>query len=261
MGERVVIVTGGGQGIGRGLVEAFSNAGDHVVIAEIDEEAGREVEMELAKRQCPGDAWFVQTNVAVEESVSALVQHVTQRYGRIDVVVNNAGLGAPNVPVEELPVAVWDEILGVNLRGPFLMAKHTAPWLRQSRGCIVNIASTRALMSEANTEPYSASKGGILALTHALAVSLGPEVRVNAISPGWIEVGDWQKQSRRIHPVHRPVDREQHPVGRVGVPDDIAQACLFLASSASSFMTGQNLVIDGGMTIKMIYEPDDEVNA
>ncbi|GMA57959.1 NAD(P)-dependent dehydrogenase (short-subunit alcohol dehydrogenase family) [Alicyclobacillus sacchari] len=260
MDQRIVIVTGGGQGIGRGVVEAFWKTGDRVVIAEVDDEAGQESEMALAQRQGPGEAWFVHTDVASEESVSALVQSVVKRYGRIDVVVNNAALGAPNIPLEDLAVAVWDEILGVNLRGPFLMAKHTAPWLRTSNGCIVNIASTRALMSEANTEPYSASKGGILALTHALAISLGPDIRVNAISPGWIEVGNWKKQSQRTQPVHRPIDRAQHPVGRVGVPDDIAQACLFLASSASSFMTGQNLVIDGGMTIKMIYEPDDEVN-
>jgi len=108
-------------------------------------------------------------------------------------------------------------------------------------------------MSEADSEAYAASKGGLLAMTHALAVSLGPAVRVNAISPGWIEVRDWQKRSRAETPVHTAEDAAQHPVGRVGKPEDIAQACLYLAAPEAGFITGVNLVIDGGMTIKMIY--------
>ena len=107
-------------------------------------------------------------------------------------------------------------------------------------------------MFEPGTEAYSASKGGIVALTHAMAMSLGPRIRVNAVSPGWIETRDWQFSGRAKSPDHSPADRSQHPVGRVGTPDDIAKACLFLAKNAG-FMTGQNLVIDGGMTIKMIY--------
>lgn len=146
-------------------------------------------------------------------------------------------------------------ILSVNLRGPFMVCKYAVPLLRQAKpGVIINIASTRASMSEADTEPYSASKGGIVALTHALAISLGPDIRVNAISPGWIEVGDWKKRQTRTEPEHRPQDRSQHPVGRVGTPADIASAALYLASDHASFITGQNMTIDGGMTVKMIYE-------
>ncbi|AEJ42596.1 short-chain dehydrogenase/reductase SDR [Alicyclobacillus acidocaldarius subsp. acidocaldarius Tc-4-1] len=250
---RVAIVTGGGQGIGRAIAKTFWEDGWQVVIAEVDEEAGREAEAELAQSEGRVQARFVHTDVADESSVQSLVREVETAFSRLDLVVNNAGLGFPGVPLEELPAEVWDRILAVNLRGPFLMAKHAAPLLRKTRGCIVNIASTRALMSEPNTEPYSASKGGILALTHALAVSLGPEVRVNAISPGWIEVSEWKKSSLRTVPDLRPIDHAQHPVGRVGRPEDIAEVCRFLASDGASFITGQNFVVDGGMTIKMIY--------
>ncbi|SIT03824.1 glucose 1-dehydrogenase [Alicyclobacillus vulcanalis] len=253
MDTRVAIVTGGGQGIGRAIAQAFWEDGWQVVIAEVDEEAGREAESEMRAQDGRHQARFIQTDVAEEPSVQSLVREVEQAFSRIDLVVNNAGLGFPGVPVEELPAAVWDRILAVNLRGPFLMAKYAAPLLRQSRGSILNIASTRAFMSEPNTEPYSASKGGIVALTHALAVSLGPEVRVNAISPGWIEVSEWKKAALRTEPELRPIDHAQHPAGRVGRPQDIAEMCRFLASDRASFITGQNFVVDGGMTIKMIY--------
>ena len=129
------------------------------------------------------------------------------------------------------------------------------PGLRRRKGAIVNIASTRAVMSEPNSEPYAAAKGGLLALTHALAISLGPDVRVNAVLPGWIETGPWQKASEREEkPEHRDVDREQHPVGRIGRPEDIAAAVAYLASDAAGFITGQHFAVDGGMTVKMIYE-------
>jgi NAD(P)-dependent dehydrogenase (short-subunit alcohol dehydrogenase family) len=123
----------------------------------------------------------------------------------------------------------------------------------EERGAIINIASTRAFMSEAGTEGYTASKGGIVALTHGMAISLARHrIRVNCISPGWIETSDWQKAAKARTPHHSKADREQHPVGRVGTPEDVAKACRFIAEDAG-FMTGQNLVLDGGMTVKMIY--------
>ncbi|HSV26450.1 MAG TPA: SDR family oxidoreductase, partial [Sedimentisphaerales bacterium] len=132
----------------------------------------------------------------------------------------------------------------VNLTGPFLTSKHAAPHIARNKGGIVNIASTRALMSEANTEAYSASKAGLVGLTHALAVSLGPDVRVNCISPGWIDTADSRLSD---------ADHAQHPAGRAGRPEDIAEMTLYLCSAAAGFITGQNFVVDGGMTKKMIY--------
>jgi NAD(P)-dependent dehydrogenase (short-subunit alcohol dehydrogenase family) len=166
-----------------------------------------------------------------------------KRFGCLDALVNNAGLAGPqDPPVDKLPLARWNRRIAVNLTGPLLMAKHCAPHLRRARGAIVNIASTRALQSEPNTEAYSASKGGLVALTHALAMSLGPRVRVNCVSPGWI--------------AHQPVrrkDHAQHPVGRVGRDEDVAQIVAYLLSEAAGFVTAQNFVVDGGMTRKMIY--------
>jgi NAD(P)-dependent dehydrogenase (short-subunit alcohol dehydrogenase family) len=136
----------------------------------------------------------------------------------------------------------WNRRIAVNLTGVFLMTKHCTPHLRRAKGSIVNIGSTRALQSEPNTEAYTASKGGVVALTHALAMSLGPQVRVNCISPGWIA-------KRKL----RKKDHAQHPVGRAGRPEDIGEMVAFLISDAAGFITGQNFVVDGGMTRKMIY--------
>ena len=190
---------------------------------------------------------FVPCDVSSEPSVEACVQAVAGRLGRLDALVNNAGItGAASAPLEQLPLAEWNRRIGVNLTGAFLAAKHCAAELRKRRGAIVNVASTRALQSEPNTEAYSASKGGLVALTHALAMSLAPEVRVNCVSPGWIDV------RRRAQPL-RAEDHAQHPVGRVGEPRDVAEMIAFLLSPAAAFVTAQNFVVDGGMTRKMIY--------
>lgn len=251
---KVVIVTGGAQGIGMAVSEAFAKQGAHVILADIDKEAGSQYEQALV--EAGYQAHFVETDVANEQDVEHLAKWVLSKFQRIDVVINNAGVASSGTLFTR-PVAEWDRVLAVNLRAPYMVAKYCGEALMSSNpgpGVIINMASTRALMSEAHTEPYSASKGGIVALTHSLAISLGPKVRVNAISPGWIEVSAWKKQSARKQPVQSPQDLSQHPVGRVGTPGDIAEACLFLASPEAGFITGTNLVVDGGMTIKMIYE-------
>jgi NAD(P)-dependent dehydrogenase (short-subunit alcohol dehydrogenase family) len=172
----------------------------------------------------------------------------------LDALVNNAGIASPETgPVEKLALREWNRRLAVNLTGMFLMAKHAAMALRRTRGAIVNIASTRALQSEPDTEAYAASKGGVLALTHALAISLGPQVRVNCVSPGWIDVSALKKRRTRKPARLTRADHAQHPVGRVGRPEDVAALVAFLLSDAAGFITGQNYVLDGGMTKKMIY--------
>ncbi|GFR36655.1 SDR family oxidoreductase [Thermobrachium celere] len=247
--KKTVIITGGGQGIGKGTAKRLLMENYNVVIAEIDMEAGKETENELKEY---GEIKFIYCDVSKEEDVKNLVSETVSMYGRIDVLINNAAISI-NKPIEELSLEEWNRVISVNLTGAFLCSKYCAPYLKQSNGSIVNIASTRAFMSEKDTEAYSASKGGIFSLTHALAVSLGPDVRVNCISPGWIEVSEWKKESIRKTPVLSEMDNKQHPAGRVGNVDDIASMILFLIDEKNSFITGANFIVDGGMTRKMIY--------
>lgn len=251
MAERVALVTAGAQGIGRAIVQALSVAGWSVTAIDIDAEALAEL---------PDEILTVAGDVGDEALVADAIARTVARFGRLDAIVNNAGINA-NGPVESLDLDAVRTVLDVSLVSILATAKHGAAHLRAAGGgAIVNIASSRALMSEPDTEAYSAAKGGVVAVTHALAMSLGtredrdtPPIRVNAISPGWIETGPWRKASKRRDPEHSDADRDQHPVGRVGRPEDIAEAVLYLLDDRAGFITGQNLVIDGGMTKKMIY--------
>lgn len=245
-----VIVTGAARGIGSVISSRLAEEGYLVLAVDIDPVDGAQARNVIPFR---GD---VSDETSVRAAVERARELAREQNGRVVGVVNNAATTAPGDP-ERLPRERWDEVLAVNLTGPFLMSRLAAPALRagaQGQGfsaAIVNIASSRALMSEPGTEAYSASKGGVLALTHALAMSLAPEIRVNAISPGWIDVsalrpgGTSQQLTREDH--------EQHPVGRVGLPQDVAAMVVFLIGSGATFMTGQNTVLDGGMTRKMIY--------
>jgi NAD(P)-dependent dehydrogenase (short-subunit alcohol dehydrogenase family) len=232
MSTKTILITGGAQGIGRGCVEHFISKGWNVTAVDVHPmESGDRLEA-------------VHGDTSLEETARQVVAKTIERFGRLDALINNAGVSIlGKFKVEELPLDEWNRVLGINLTGCFLMAKHAAPFLRKEKGAIVNIASTRAQMSEPDSEAYAASKGGVVALTHALAVSLGPDVRVNCISPGWIET--------RQDAVHSDADRLQHPAGRVGVPRDIAELADYLISAG--FVTGQNFTADGGMTKKMIY--------
>jgi NAD(P)-dependent dehydrogenase (short-subunit alcohol dehydrogenase family) len=246
--SKTAVVTGGAQGIGRCISKALLNAGARVWIADCDAEAGAEACTELATL---GPVDFLLTDASDENAVERLRQQVAAGDG-LDLLVNNAGVMVRK-PLEELSPEEWQRVLDVNLTGPFLCSRAFAPLLRTRHGSIVNIASTRAAMSEPHTESYAASKGGLVALSHSLALSLGPEVRVNCISPGWIDVTSWAKRCRRS-PGHLSLrDHAQHPSGRVGRPEDIATMVLYLASDMAGFITGENIVIDGGMTRKMIY--------
>jgi NAD(P)-dependent dehydrogenase (short-subunit alcohol dehydrogenase family) len=247
--ERVAIVTGGAQGIGKSITSHFLQKGAVVFVVDSDEEAGKEIESEF---KLLGKIHFLHTDVSSEKEVKRVISDIIKKYKRLDFVINNAGVTVVK-PLNKLSLTEWDRIIGVNLSSVFLFSKYAAPHLKVTHGVIVNMASTRALMSEPDTEAYAATKGGIVALTHALAISLGPEIRVNCISPGWIETGDAKKSRTRRHVKHSEADKSQHPVGRVGNPDDIADMVMYLVSSKSSFITGQNFIIDGGMTRKMIY--------
>jgi NAD(P)-dependent dehydrogenase (short-subunit alcohol dehydrogenase family) len=252
MNTRVVLITGGGQGIGKGLVLHFLSLGYHVAVFEIDPEALEGLNQMKAETSSSG-LLALRCDVRSESAIQEAIQEVLRHFGRLDAVIHNAAITA-NQPVETLELKIWNDVLAVNLTAGFLLAKHAAVHLRKnSGGAMVLLASTRAMMSEAGTEAYSASKGGLTALTHALAISLGPEIRVNCISPGWIETRDWQKPGKASVSVHSAEDKAQHPVGRVGVPEDIARMAAFLIDPQNDFITGQNFVVDGGMTKKMIY--------
>lgn len=192
------------------------------------------------------DVFVIDGDVRDEETASDAVEATVQRFRRLDGVISNAGIMIRK-PLRQLTLSEWLRVLDTNLTAAYLLARAAEKPLRKARGAIVTIASTRALMSEPNTESYSASKGGLLALTHALAISLAPEVRVNCVSPGWIETKDYARLRRKDH--------SQHPAGRVGKPEDVAELVSWLLDGKrSGFVTGANFVIDGGMTRKMIYE-------
>lgn len=243
-----IIVTGGAQGIGKVISKHLLSRGFSVSVFEIDKEAIAEFQEEINSESID---LFV-TDISEENSVNESVLKSAEKFGNISGLVNNAAIQI-NKPVTNLSLEEWNHVIGTNLTGTFLCSKHAAPFLKKSNGSIVNISSTRTFQSEPDTEAYSASKGGVLALTHSLAVSLGPEVRVNCISPGWIDVSGIKKKSRASQIELSEADHSQHPAGRVGKAEDIANMVLFLLSPENSFITGQNFVIDGGMTKKMIY--------
>lgn len=234
--RRVAIITGGAHGIGRATATRLAQDGWLPVIGDTDAEAADAVAKETG-------GFCLMADVAEEAHIQHLVAETRRRTGRIDAIVSNAGIN-PRGPLAGLTLATWNRVLAVNLTAAMLLAREAQPDLREANGAMVLISSTRAHQSEPETLPYSATKGGLVALTHALAMSVAP-VRVNCISPGWIDTGK-----------HGPLsaeDHAQHPVGRVGRPDDIAAAISWLLGPDAGFMTGAELVIDGGMTRKMIY--------
>jgi len=248
--DKTCIVTGGARGIGAAIAYRLASEGCRTAILDIDEYAGRVREAEFVSMDLK--TIFIKADVSIEEEVSRAIDEVYKTFGSIDVLINNAGIGFSGKPIELQSIDEWRRVMDVNLTGPYLCSKHVVRYMKSRGGVIINIASTRALQSEPHTEPYSASKGGLLALTHALAISLAPyKIRVLAVSPGWIDTSLWQIP--RKEPKLSPLDHRQHPAGRVGRPEDIAALVAFLASDEAEWITGVNIVIDGGMTIKMIY--------
>jgi NAD(P)-dependent dehydrogenase (short-subunit alcohol dehydrogenase family) len=237
----VALVTGGANGIGRAVARHLLDTGWRVGVLDLPDSR-----LARAFPRRSRNALTIEGDVRDEETVSHAVAAVVRRFGRLDAVVSNAGIMIRK-PIASLTLAEWNRVIDTNLTAAFLLARAAEKPLRKAKGAIVTIASTRALMSEPNTESYSATKGGLLALTHALAISLGPNVRVNCVSPGWI--------ATERHGVLRRKDHAQHPVGRVGKVQDIAEIVGFLLDGKrSGFVTGANFVVDGGMTRKMIYE-------
>lgn len=241
---RRVFVTGGAHGIGRAIVGAFCNAGCKVAFCDCDEKAGQATAEALGAQFLPAD-------VADAAALERCMERIFRNWGDIDILVNNAGISAFK-PLTETDTDDFDKVISTNLRPAFITARCLARHRRglplpNGYGRIINICSTRYLMSEPGTECYAASKGGIYALTHALAMSLADlHITVNSISPGWIQTEDYG--------LLKASDHRQHPSRRVGRPEDIARMCLFICQPENDFIDGENITIDGGMTKKMIYE-------
>ncbi|WP_338598857.1 SDR family oxidoreductase [Sulfolobus tengchongensis] len=248
--KKVSIITGGAKGIGAAIGYKLGKQGYSIAIADIDENAGKYRENQFRNEGI--DSIFIRTDVSSENDVSNLVERVYEKYGRIDVLINNAGIGFSGKSIEEQTLEEWKRIIDTNLTGVWLCSKYVVKYMKNSGGVIINIASTRAFQSEPNTEPYSASKGGVIALTHSLAVSLSKyNIRVISISPGWIDTSKWQVPPKESY--LSGLDHGQHLTKRVGKPEDIASLVSFLVSEDASWISGVNFTVDGGMTVKMIY--------
>jgi NAD(P)-dependent dehydrogenase (short-subunit alcohol dehydrogenase family) len=237
----VAIVTGAANGIGRAIALRLLDDSWRIGAVDLPKAGLGRVLQKHARRVA-----LIEGDVADEATAQQAVNAVTKTFGRLDALVSNAGIMVRK-PLANLTLADWRKVIDTNLTATYLFARAAEKPLRAANGAIVTIASTRALMSEPNTESYAASKGGLVALTHALSVSLGPDVRVNCVSPGWIATADYGSLRRKDH--------AQHPAGRVGKPSDIAEIVAFLIDrERAGFITGANFIADGGMTRKMIYE-------
>lgn len=237
--SRGVLVTGGGHGIGRQICLDFLEAGDRVCFMDFDEERSKEF------AEGHPQLFYFYGDVADPESLNSFVSFAIEKLRRIDVLINNACRGNHGI-LSGLDYEGFDYVLSVGLKAPYELSRLCKDELIRNRGRIINIASTRAFQSEPDSEAYASAKGGIVALTHALAVSLGPDVLVNCIAPGWINVDEHAEISQ--------ADKAAIPAGKVGNPKDISGMVQYL--SGQDFMTGETITIDGGMNKRMIYNGD-----
>ncbi len=243
MTQRIVIVTGGSQNIGWATAKAFCDSGAHVVVADLN-----------PPQEAHPNISFVQTNVADESSVSELMSQVDDQFGQLDGLVNNAGICIEK-PLSEMPVGDWDRTMAINVRSVFLMCKHGLALMKKSSAAaIVNISSIEGLGANPLHAAYAASKGAVASLTHNIALEYGPYgIRCNAIAPGWINT-PFNENLLNQYPDRAKVDAEikaLHPVGRLGLPEDIANTAVWLASEQAGFINGQEIVVDGGRLAKL----------
>jgi len=248
--DKVAIVTGGSSGIGERIVELFVEQGAKVVVAARRQEEGAALEKRLGVR-------FIRADVSSESDVKTMVDQTVKWFGRVDCLVNNAGVPSPMVSITEIDVPTIDQLLAVNVRGVLLGIKHVAPvMLEQKAGSIINIGSIAGLRGGASGHIYSATKAAVQSITRSAGAELGEKgIRVNTISPGAIVTGIFAKnagveasKADRLTDVIKGAFATLQPIPRAGMPEDIAQAAVFLAGDGSSFINGQDIVVDGGMT-------------
>lgn len=248
--NKVCIITGGALGIGRCLTREFTNKGARVAFIDSNKKAGEENLAVL--RSCCKDALFFHGDIAEENVLRAFADQITSTFGRVDCLINNACISRKGI-LSSCSYEDFNYVLRVGVTAPYMLTQLLLPCFAENAS-IVNISSSRAFMSQADTESYTAAKGAITALTHALAVSLGGTVRVNSIAPGWINTGAYYADDYVPH--DSEADIMQHPSAKIGDPMDIARAALFLCDEKNSFINGENITVDGGMTKQMIYHGD-----
>ncbi|PWC31878.1 SDR family oxidoreductase [Azospirillum sp. TSO22-1] len=244
--DKVAIVTGGGSGFGEGMAKLFAAEGAHVVVADINEEAAKRVASETGH-----GAIAVKADVSVNAEVKAMVEAAVSAFGRLDVMVNNAGYTHRNGPMLEVDEATFDRVYAVNVKSIYLAAQHAVPvFRRQGGGMILNIASTAGVRPRPGLAWYNGSKGAAITLTKSMAVELAPEkIRVCAINPVAGETGMLHLFMGEDTPEKRAQFRASVPLGRLSQPRDIANAALFLCSDEAEFLTGVCLEVDGGRCI------------
>jgi NAD(P)-dependent dehydrogenase (short-subunit alcohol dehydrogenase family) len=244
--NKVVVVTGGARGIGRAIAQRFHNAGATVCLVDRDGARGREA------TQAMRSSTLIEADLASADEIQRIAKQVVEKFGRVDVLVNNAGIEQDQA-LEEVTPQLWESVMAVNLRAPLLLTQALLPCFPVAGSAIVNITSIHAFRAFPNAIPYACSKAGLLALTRNLALELaGRNIRVNAVCPGYIDTQLWDDYLQLAEDPARLAEetRALHPLGRRGVPDDVAGAVLFLADTDASFITGTHLVIDGGLTIR-----------
>ncbi len=249
---RVALITGGAQGIGHAIARLFHNGGACVFILDCDDNAGNKAAETMTGENSSLPVRYVPLDLGDPGQIAIAVKEVQKLHDRVDVLINNAGIGSKKT-IETLTTADWDRIMNVNLRGAFLLTKELLPLFPKSGGSIVNISSIHATHAFPDSIPYACSKAALVALTRNLALDLAPRrIRVNCICPGYIDTRLWDR-SLESAPNPEQVARQTaalHPVGRRGIPQDVGEAALFLASEKSSFITGTDLVVDGGLTVR-----------
>lgn len=247
--EQTAFVTGGAQGIGACITETLCRNGYRAIFCDIDEEKGKQREGLINEKGY--DAVFLPGDVSRPDDIKRISDTLSGNVETINLIINNAGIADPEMPFPLHDTRRWRKVIETNLSGIFYTVNYLSE-LMPAGSCIISIASTRAIQSEKNTLAYSASKGGVVSLTHSLALTLsGRGIRANCISPGWVDTSHWKIPPKE--PELTDLDHGQHPSGRVGIPEDIAELVLFLAGKGGEWINGENIVVDGGMTRRMIY--------
>lgn len=244
--DKVCIITGAANGIGKAIAEAFHNEGAMIAIIDTDQEAGMKFLTEISREE--NDHFFFHGDVGNEDDLKSFTKEIIRRFETVDYIINNACYSNKGI-LSGCSYEEFNEILRVGITAPYYLTMSLKEHLNE-QASIINISSTRANMSQKDTESYSAAKGGISALTHAMAMSLAGKARVNSISPGWIDTTDSKDFTE--------ADKLQHPSERVGIPEDIARVVLFICDPKSEFINGENITVDGGMSKKMIYHGDED---